>query len=145
MLHRCADRGRYVLEQRRPVPGRGPLAAEPHGEFAYRMFAIWLSTARVNRDELGYDGAEPGSPDYNIRFGFPTYSYNLPSDVFTLSITVSPNHQGVRTACFVHQISFYFLVLGWYERVYWGIKEGEGITGLPLAVSIRKIMSKQVT
>lgn len=97
-----------------------------------------------NRDELGYDGAEPGSPDEDVRFSLATYGHNLPSNVFTLSIAIRPDHQGVCTACFVHQVAFYGLVVAWYDGVYRGIKEGERITRVPLTVSVRKIVSKEV-
>jgi len=95
-------------------------------------------------DELGYDGAESGSPDENIRFRFPTYGHDLPSNVFALSITIRPNHQGVRTACLIHQVAFYGLVIAWYDGVYWCIKEGERITRVPLTVGIREIVSKEM-
>lgn len=105
----------------------------------------WLNITVISRDELGYDGAEPGSPDQNIRFRLPAYGHNLPSDVFTLSITIRPNHQGVCTACFIHQVAFYGLVLGWHDGVYGGIEKGDGITRMPLTISVRKIMSEKVT
>lgn len=92
MLHQYADLTRYALQQRQLALGRGLPAVEPHGEFAYKMFSNMVQHGMDTRDELGYDGAEPGSLDENIRFRLPTHGHDLPSDVFALSIAIRPNH-----------------------------------------------------
>ena len=89
-----------MLRQHRPVLGRGPPVVEPHDEFACRRFGNMAQLEIGNRDELGYDGAEPGSPDEDVRFSLATYGHNLPSNVFTLSIAIRPNHELLNFSCF---------------------------------------------
>lgn len=53
------------------------------------------------------NGTEFCPLDSNVSVCGTTYVDNLAADVFSLSITIGPNHQEVRVACFLLEITFH--------------------------------------
>lgn len=104
-----------------------------------------LDSKAFTSDLLSNNGTESRPLDSDVRPHLPTYVHHLHPYMFSFSIAIRPYHKGVSAPRLCLQVLLNGLLVVWDKCSDFGIKEDEGVMGLPLPVLVWKVDLGQVS